>query len=334
MLKIFASITFILLMTSCRQSKELKYTTETLDCLKPLLEKQNKGNDEEVLIILNQYSKDFKFASDLKSNFTDKTTINKAEQAAISGDLTKAKSIIENRIIERGFSETLEQSINNINKAIKLQKYIESSNTLDIPERVRAFAELKAHTEADYKDIPDYRKWLKREADTISEIAKNDKLLLIQSYSFLKDYIALNNPPALGILLLELADAESTSLVKGSADDIKQSTLNELNSKGLSQTVSNSYSSTGKSLKQLENNGIGSLQDQLIKTHLLAKAGQISKTLESLQELQDLCEIDEKFRRRILKDLFLAKGWNDASLINRDFLDISYLLETVYKANQ
>ena len=334
MFKFFIPIFLILILGSCRQGKELKYTTETLDCLTPLLDKQNKGDDKEILAILDKHSDDFKFAADLKSNFKDKSVIKTAEQAALKGELNKAKSILEERIIERGFSETLESSINNIDKALKLQKYIQNSGSMGISERVREFSQVKAHTEVDYKTISAYKVWLKKEAATINLKAQLDRQQIIESYKFVKDYLALNNPKSQEILLLEIANAESSSQIQGTKSAISQETFNKLTSKGIQQTVSTSYSSSGKNLRTLELQGAASLQDQLIKTHLLAKAGQISKTLESLQELQELCEVNKTFRRKILKDLFIAKGWNDASLINRDFVDISYLLETVYKANQ
>jgi len=334
MFKLAVSITLALILSSCRQGKELKYTTETLDCLQPVLDSQATASDTETLKVLDKYSKDFKFAADLKSNFTDRKIINQAEYAASKGDLNKAKNLLEERIIERGFSETLEQSLNNLDKALKVQKYLKISDSLEVAERVREFSQVKAHSDKFYGKIPEYKRWVTKETNKINTIAQRDKLQLLNSYNFIKDYLTINKPDSLETTLLTIADAEASSIIQGVKDDLSQDTLKEISTKGISKTITSSYSASGKNLQNFERTGMRSLQDQLIKTHLLAKAGQISKTLESLQELQELCEVDEKFRRKILKDLFLAKGWNDASLINRDFLDISYLLETVYKANK
>ena len=321
-------------LASCQKHADLKYETKTLECLQTLLENTEKGKEEETLKLLESYSDEFKFAADLKSNYSDRLAIAKASKTADSGDFNKAKEQIEVQIVKRGYSETLEASLKNLEKAIIVQKYLKFGKNLGIAERSREFAELKAHTQEDFKGIAEYSSWIKKEEQNISNKANNDKSIVLNSLKFTKDYLSLNNPDLMEVILLEIATHEDSAIIPGIKNNSFLDYSLKLKSAGLKQTISNSYSNPYKSYKDAQNKGVSSLQKQMAYTHLLAKGGQISKTLESLQELNSMCEIDQKFRRAILKELFLSKGWNDASLINRDFLDISYLLETVYKANQ
>lgn len=331
--QIFIILT-LLALTSCREAKELKYTTETLDCLNILLITQDRNNEKLMLKLLNEQQDKFKFAADLKSTYSDKLVIAEAQKNAEEGNFQKAKVILEQRVVERGFSEVLEESLNRLDTAIKVKKYLENAHSMEISERAREFAQLKAHCSEIYKKIDSYNEWVIKEDASISSTAIHDKKLLLDSLRFVSDYLSVNRPDLMSISLLEVASQESSVSIAGFKDDVPQPTTKMLTRMGTQGAIYNGYSNNGKDVKQFENEGIPSLQKQLAYTHLLAKSGQISKTLESLEELQDLCGINENYRRSILKELFLAKGWNDASLINRDFLDISYLLETVYKANQ
>lgn len=319
---------------SCRQAKKYSYTTETLECLDAIMESQSGDNSGKTIEILSKNEQEFKFAADLKATFSDKLAIFKAENAASTGDLKSAKEIIEKRVVERGYSEVLDESLKNLDRAIKVQKYIKNAPSMEIGERSRELAQLKAHTQESYKHINEFNNWVMKETRVIAAEAKHDKEVLIESFNFITDYLSLHNPDLMEVALIQTAAIEKETLVPGITDDTPENTFKILNRLGVKGAIYNSYSNEGKGLKEYESEGITTLQKQLAYTHLLAKAGQITKTLESLQELQNLCEIEEKYRRSILKELFLSKGWNDASLINRDFLDISYLLETVYKANE
>lgn len=323
-----------LFLFSCRQAKKYTYSTETLECLDAIMESQSTESSGKTIEILSKNEEEFKFAADLKATFSDKLAIFKAETAASSGDLKNAKEIIEKRVVERGYSEVLDNSLKNLDKAIKIQNYIKSAPSMEIGERSRELAQLKAHTHENYKHINEFNNWIMKETRIIAAAAKQDKELLIESFNFITDYLSLHNPDLMEVTLIQTAAIEKENLVPGITDDTPENTFNILNRLGVNGAIYNSYSNQGNNLKDYETEGISTLQKQLAYTHLLAKAGQITKTLESLQELQNLCEIKEKYRRSILKELFLSKGWNDASLINRDFLDISYLLETVYKANE
>ncbi|MCM8525933.1 MAG: hypothetical protein NE327_05420 [Lentisphaeraceae bacterium] len=325
---------FLLLLTSCQKSSELKYETSTLECLQALVSNTEKGKEEDTLVLLEKYSDEFKFAADLRSNYSDRLAIAKAAKAADSGKLNEAKELIEVQIVKRGYSDTLETSLNNLDKAMIIQKYIENSQELGIAERSREFAELKAHTQESFKKVTEYNKWIQAEEKKISDEANEDKNTVLKSLKYTMDYLSLNDPKLMEVILLETATHEKTAVIPGIKSDSVDEFSSKLSSAGIGKTISNIYKNPYKNYKDAQNKGVSSLQKQLSYTHLLAKAGQISKTLESLQELNSLCEIDQQFRRTVLKELFLSKGWNDASLINRDFLDISYLLETVYKANQ
>ena len=334
MYKQFFIILTVLILTSCREAQELKYTTDTLDCLNALLITQDSQNEKQILKILNEQQNKFKFAADLKSTYTDKLAISEAQKTAEQGDFQKAKAILEKRVVERGFSEVLEESLNRLDSAIRVKKYLKNSNNMEIPERAREFAQLKAHCTAAFSKIESFNEWVERENKNISQRAIADKKLVLDSLRFVSDYLSVSRPELMSISLLEIATHESSISVPGLQDNMPQPTTKILNRLGMQGAVYDGYSNNGKTIKDFEKEGTPTFQKQLAYTHLLAKSGQISKTLESLEELQDLCGINENYRRSILKELFLAKGWNDASLINRDFLDISYLLETVYKANQ
>ena len=334
-MKILAILSILLiLLSSCQKESDLKYTTDTLDCLKIILEKNTNGNEAEVLKTLDKYADKFKFAADLKTSAADRLAIKNASDIANSGQLDKAKALLEDQIVQRGYSDTIEQSLNNIDKALVIKNYLNSAEDLDISDRAREFSQLKAHTYEEYKELPEYTSWLKAETQKILDITIADKEQIIRSFKFTADYFTLGDPELAEVVLLQIASQESSILIPGFKDNIKEEIGPQLKRKSLKAIVQDGFAATSKTYKQAEQKGIPSLQKQLTYTHLLAKGGQISKTLESLQELNDLCEVDEKYRRLILKELFLSKGWNDASLINRDFLDISYLLETVYKANQ
>ena len=323
-----------IVFAGCQKQPELKYETKTLDCLQALLSNKEEGRELQTMKLLEKYAGEYKFAADLKSNFSDRLAIANASAIANSGKLNKAKDLIEDQVVERGYSDTLETSLKNIDKALLIKKYISTGKTLGISERSREFSQLKAHTINDLKEIPEYKSWIEQEEKSISDVANEDKKTILNSLKFTKDYIALSKPELLEILLLELSTHEESTIIPGLEDSSKHPFSKAAKSKGTANLIRSSYSKQFKNLSDAQNKGVSSLQQQLSYTHLLAKAGQISKTLESLQELNDLCGVDQKFRRTILKELFLSKGWNDASLINRDFLDISYLLETVYKSNQ
>lgn len=329
-----AFLVILIVLTGCQKKAELKYETKTLECLDALLSQEKSGNEKETIQLLEKYSDEYKFAADLKSNYSDRLAINTAKSTANSGQISKAKDMLESQVVERGYSDTLETSLKNIDKALLIQKYMTNGRSLGISERAREFSELKAHTANEIKEIPEYSKWIASEEESISEVANDDKKEVLKSLMFTTDYISLNKPKLLETLLLEIAVHEESAVIPGQKDLVHNSISTALKNKGVENTAKYSYGNNFKSHKDAENKGIPSLQKQLSYTHLLAKAGQISKTLESLQELNDLCEIDRNYRRMILKELFLSKGWNDASLINRNFLDISYLLETVYKSNQ
>ncbi len=329
MFKYFVIFVLTLTLYSCQETKEVTYSTETLQYLKKLSSALNNDEAGKTMEILNNNGQDYKFAKDLKESFEDSLTIHNAQELTLKGDFKQAKAILNNRISQRGFSEVLESSLKRLEKAERLHNYLTDSKDMDLVETAREFAQLKAHTLADFKNIPGFEQWVKREAEKISEQIKADKSILLANLNFTRDYLYLSNPNLTEVILLQTGLVENEKLIPGYEDTLPKPHLIKLKTIGVNKLITENAS-----LKNLSKLSSNNLQNQLLYTQSLAKKGDLVGTMTSLQELENKTNLHENYRRDILKTLFLAKGWSDNSLINRDFIDISYLLEMVYRINQ
>ncbi len=334
MLKSILSIVLTATLFSCKEHRVVSYSTETLKYLQNLSLAIDSKESQKTLEILNKNQNNYKFAEDLKETLEDSVAIFNAQDLLQKGNYPAAKEILYNRISLRGYSEILETSLKRLDKAERLRNFITDSKSMDLAELSREFAQLKAHTQVDFKHIESYDKWLKNESNKISQLIKTDKQLLLSNLRFTKDLILLTQPNLNEVSLLYCGLVENEKLIPGYEDNLPKNTLLKLKTAGVSKMSQESYISNQTTLKDIESRGFNNLQSKLIHAKLLAKKGDIAGTITSLKSLEELINIHETYRREILKTLFVAKGWSRNSLVNQEFLDISYLLEMVYRVNQ
>jgi hypothetical protein len=328
MLKYIAISSTLLFFASCRGKKDASYNTDALDCVTSLIESYQKNDTKQSIKILKKYKDNFKFAGDLEEKISDKQEINTAEDLATKGKLTQAKAILDKRLVERGYSEELNNSQNIVSLAINLDRFNKERDQLPIIDASREFAKLQIQGKQYFETNPHYQKWLQKNSTELAQKAVSDKKMILRSLKFTADYVALYKPELLEIILLESASQENTTLIPGLNDRLSKNISTAINNKGLEKINSDLYDQTRPITTP------ASMMDSYKKIVYIAKSGKTALTLASLQELQDLGSLPQVLRKKILKTLFLAKGWNNTSLINRDFMDLSVLLETLYKANQ
>jgi hypothetical protein len=316
-----------LLCFSCKEKVDTAYSTDALDCISALIANDTGSDLKSAVNILKQYKKKYKFAADLEEKMLDKTVINNAEKLALQGNLSKANALLNKRLIIRGFSEELNKSQEIIAVIMTIKSYKKNSFGLSLAELSREFAKIKFRSEKHFKAIPAYESWITKQQELLTKKVSDDKKMLLRSLAFTADYTALYKPQLLEIILLETASLEKSNLIPGVKDLTTKKILTRLQDQGLSDSQDLISTSTS-------NRSPGTLVAKFNLTRQYAKAGKVSMVLTSLQELQKLGVLPETYRKEVLKTLFLAIGWNNTSLINRSFVDLSVLLETVYKINQ
>ena len=312
---------------SCKEKVDTAYPTDALDCVSGLIANNSDKDLKGAVNILTQYKKKYKFAADLEEIMLDKAVINNAEKLALQGELSKANALLSKRLITRGFSKELNKSQEIIAAIMTIKSYDKNSFGLSLAELSREFVKIKFRSEKYFKTIPAYESWIAKQQELLIKKVSDDKKMLLRSFAFTADYTALYKPQLLEIILLETASLEKSNLIPGVKDLTTKKTLKRLQSQGLSNSHDFIFTPTS-------NRSPNTLVAKFNLTRKYAKSGKVSMTLTSLQELQNLGVLPEVYRKEVLKTLFLAIGWNDTSLINRSFVDLSVLLETVYKINQ
>lgn len=325
LLKSVLVLTVLSLPFSCRQAKETTYSTKTLDCLNELI--LNKHNElSQKIAVSKKFSDDFKFAEDIYERLSDIYSLESAEQLIANSELEKAYQALNTRVIERGYSPSLSTSINTIKAAQSIQKLNSQINELSIQEAFREFARVEAQTSSFFKDIPKYQLWIKTKRQDLINRISADNSKLDESFAQTADMISISKPELTEITLLQRAVLAKSSTIPG-FDISPLSTLYEsLQSKGSSpflSGLSKKAPKTPSDFKSLLNSA---------NAHSLD--GKINETLSILHHIEQSTEIFPEYRKSILKNLLKARGWNNASLINGNFLDLSYLLETFYMANE
>ena len=315
---------------SCREKQATKYSTNALECLSALTSSDNLGS-QETQDFLDKYKNEFSFAADLQELILTEKSLKDAQILIVKGKIIEAREIIDQRIIELGYSKELDESLKSLDAALMLQRYIESKGEVDEEEEVREFSSMKANSIVPFSKSGLYRNWLKLEKKRIYTLAANRKKYLRSSLMSILDYSSVVDAGLVDIILLETAAHEETLVLPGEPDGVSRSISESLKNRGIA-SVRREHLAV-KSFAKLRKNGQATLIEelQLIKYH--AKQGATSRVLADLQEMDEVCGLKSEIRQQILKQLFVAKGWNKSSLINRDMLDLSVLLETIYKTN-
>ena len=240
--------------------------------------------------------------------------------------MEEAKDVINQRVIERGYSEELENSLKVLDAALMVENFNRQKEDLEISETSREFTRVNIHTEKFFGKNEAYNSWLTSERNSIGAQAEADKKVLLRSLKFTSDYASIYKPELLDVLLLETAAAEASQSIPGLESLIPKTVTRAIKAYGLPELVKRIFAARSGSP--------ASLLDQYKQARLEARKGNVANALASIKELQDIAPITRNLRLNVIKALFISKGWNDSSLINQDFMDISFLLETVYKANQ
>ena len=312
-------------LASCRKAKEVVYETDALDCVENIL---NSGkNNPQTLELLRSSSEKYKFAADLEEKMSDRQSIKHAENLVNSGKLTKAKRSLEERVVMRGYSQELNKSLDLLDTAIQISEFSDKRNDLEINEAVREFYRIQIKSKAVFGENSNLDKWLQNQKSILKTKAIKDKADILRSMKFTADYASLYQPEIFEILMLQVAIEERRDTLPGVEDSLDKKISGAVNSFGVTKLMENFYSYRRTYTP-------ANLLDKLSIAKTAAKQGNTSLTLSTLKELQKIAPLATDVRRKIIKSLFLAKGWNDSSLINRDFMDISFILETVYKANE
>ena len=320
----------ILSLTACRQSKTNTYTTTTLNCHTELVDAKSQSIDT-MIKVSKKYSDSFRFAEELQDKLSDKRSIEAAQSLASQGELEEAYDALNERIIERGFNKNLSKSLDSLKAAQMIERYIynSKSNSLSITEQAREFSRVEANSSVFFRTSPKYIKWVKVQRKLIYQKVLRDKKALHEGYTHTTDTLALSNPELLEISLLQTAIFNKLSPIPGIKTSSDPKLYNELTTSGCESFVSKSQ----QIIPSKEIQTPASFKESFDNIRHLAQKGKSFKSLNQLQELNHYIEVSPKRRQLIIRDLIKTNGWNDASLINGNLLDMSYLLETFYMAN-
>lgn len=324
------SFVIIVLVTSCRQSKPANYSTKTLDCLDELIlaEKQDVSS---MLEVASEYKSTFRFAEELEDRLNDKKNIEHAEKLVATGEINNAFQVINDRIVERGFSKPLSTSLEKIQAARFIQDYQENvaANSWTISERAREFSRIEANCNPHFRTSKPYIDWVNLQKKQITEKVSKDKALIQDGFEFLEDTISVSRPDLLEISLLQDALFQRSSFMAGVSTSTKDELYKKLTSTGSMTIIKNEFIQKKLSLTK---NPV-SFKGNFDNIRYRAKNGKGLLALKNLQRLSTEIDIDSKLRQEVVKDIIKSNGWNDASLINSNLFDISYILETFYMAN-
>ena len=322
--------TLVVILTSCRQSKSASYSTHTLDCLDELVTAEKQGITN-MLAVANKYKSKFRFAEELEDRLKDKQCIMDTEILSASGKMDKAYQTLNNRIVERGFSDSLSSSLSKIQAAKFIQDYNENvvSDSWSISEQAREFSRIEANCSPHFRTSRTYISWITSQRELIANKVSKDKDIIQEGFDFFSDTLSLANPELVEICILQGAIFQKSSplpRIKSSVNDRDYKLLTSLGSKRIIEN--NFYKKDIKIAKSPS-----TFNESLNNVSLAADGGKSILAIKSLQETTKEIEIAPNLRRAIMKKIIKSNGWNDSSLINSHLFDISYILETFYMAN-
>ncbi|MCH2207492.1 MAG: hypothetical protein MK132_16670 [Lentisphaerales bacterium] len=320
----------IITLLSCRQAKTTVYSTETLNCLTELISAKKQGIDS-MIEVSKKYQDSFRFAEELQDKLSDRYTIEKAQSCAVKGEFNKAYDILNDRVVERGFNKALSKSLDTINAARLVERYISNLKTdsLSITEQAREFARVEANCDPTFRTSSPYLRWVKQQRQVISKKVIKDKQNIQESFATFNDILSLKDPQLLEISLLQeflFNKSNPYPQIKTPKNNKKYQPILKL---GSNLFIKENFQKQTKTFITIPVN----CNEQFQNIQFLASKGKTLKCLEKLQMLQTKTDIASQLRQNVISSLIKSNGWNNAFLINGNLLDISYILETFYMAN-
>lgn len=333
MSKLLVKTVFVLLIAtlmSCRQAKPAVYSTETLNYLTELVAAKDKGIDSLIEVTKKNQDK-FRFAEELQDRLSDRHSIEQAQNLASQGALDKAYDKLNDRVMERGFVKALSNSLDTIKAARLIERYLSNQKTssLSITEQARELARIEANSSPYFRTSPVYTKWIKSQKQLITGKVINDREKIQESLISLKDILSLKNPELLEICILQEALFGKSNPYSQIKTSVGSKNYNSILTRGTNIYIQENFKKKAKSLNPTP----ASYNEKFQNVEYLASKGKAIQCLEKLQKLLKETEITRPLRQAIIARLIRSNGWNNVSLINGNLLDISYILETFYMAN-
>jgi hypothetical protein len=317
------------LSTSCRQAQKTAYNTDTLRCLEELFSSQETGA-EAAIKVADKYKDRFQFAHTLQEKLSDRYCIENIEKLSVKGEFAAAQKTLNQQITQRGYTPVLSKSTKTLEAAVMIKKYTTDINNMSTLDSAREFGEILVNTTIFKRNIA-YKKWLNQQKKKITLRAIKEKKSLNESLSQTIDTLSLTEPSLLEICLLQKAIHKNSSLIPSLNVTVDPQLAEQLTSVGLSSYTRQHYIDKLRATKTISKPS--TLLDIYANIHAHTNSGKTATALIEFQKIAKLINIDKQYRKLIISKLLKTKGWNNTSLINGNILDISYLLETFYLAN-